>query len=249
MGLNHLAGQPVPMLDNLFGKEIFLNIQSKPPLTQLGAIASCPIASYLEEEINTCLTTTSFQAVVESNKVPPQPRLLQTEQPQFPQPLLIRLVLQTPHQPRCPSLDTLQNLNVLLVVRGPKLNTALQVQPHQCRVQGHDHLLTPAGHTTPDTTQDAVGLLGHLGTLLAHVQPAVDQHPKVLFCQAAFQPLLPKPVALRGVVMTQMQMIHLSYYTAPWNCQCNFLFEISSVLCPETKSNLGSPQRRPECVH
>ena len=39
------------------------------------AITSCPIASYLGEETNTHLTTTSFQVVVESNKVPPQPPL------------------------------------------------------------------------------------------------------------------------------------------------------------------------------
>jgi len=69
------------------------------------------------------LTTPSFQGAVESDKVPPQPPLLQTEQPQLPQPLLNRLVLQTPPQPRCPSLDTLQPLNVLLVVRGPELSS------------------------------------------------------------------------------------------------------------------------------
>jgi len=43
---------------------------------QLEAIASRPIASYLGVETNTCLITTSFQVVVESNKVPPQPSLL-----------------------------------------------------------------------------------------------------------------------------------------------------------------------------
>ena len=79
----------------------------------------------------------------------------------------------------------LQQLNVLLVVRGSKLNTALEVWPHQCRVQGHDPLPAPAGHTIPDTSQDAAGLLGHLGTLLAHVQLTVDQHPKALFCPEA----------------------------------------------------------------
>ena len=52
---------------------------------------------------------------------------------------------------------------------------------------------------------DAVGLLGHLGTLLAHVQLAVNQHPWVLFHWAAFQPLFPKPVALHEVVVTQVQ--------------------------------------------
>jgi len=40
---------------------------------QLEAIASCALTSYLGEETNTCLTTTSFQVVVESDKVPPQP--------------------------------------------------------------------------------------------------------------------------------------------------------------------------------
>ena len=45
-----------------------------------------------------------------------------------------------------------QHLNVFLVVRGPKLNTVLEVWPHQCQVQGHDHLPTPAVHTIPDVT-------------------------------------------------------------------------------------------------
>jgi len=68
-GLHRLPGQPVPMPDHSFSEEFFPNIPPKPPLTQLEAIASSPIASYLGEETNTCLTTTSFQVVVESNNV------------------------------------------------------------------------------------------------------------------------------------------------------------------------------------
>ncbi|KAK4833084.1 hypothetical protein QYF61_027750 [Mycteria americana] len=85
------------------------------------------------------------------------------------------------------------------------ISSLFEVQPHQCRVQGDDHFPSPAGHTIPDTSQDAIGLPGHLGTLLAHIQPAVNQHPQVLFHQAAFQPLFPKPVALHGVVVAQVQ--------------------------------------------
>jgi len=59
------------MPDHSFSKEIIPNIQSKPPRTQVEATASRPIASYLGEETNTCLTTTSFQVFVETNKVPP----------------------------------------------------------------------------------------------------------------------------------------------------------------------------------
>ncbi|KAK4811170.1 hypothetical protein QYF61_019801 [Mycteria americana] len=191
--LNHFPGQPVPMLDNPFSEEKFPNIQSKPPLGQLEAISSCPIACYLGEETDPHLSTTSFQA----------------KQSQLPQPLLIRLLLQTLHQLRCPSLDTLQHLNVPLVVGGPKPNTVFEVRPHQCRVQGHDHFPSPAGHAIFDTSQDAIGFLGRLGTLLAHIQPAVNQHPQVLFCLAAFQPLFPKPVALHGVAVAQVQALAL----------------------------------------
>ncbi|GAB0199151.1 hypothetical protein GRJ2_002380500 [Grus japonensis] len=113
--------------------------------------------------------------------------------------------LPDPSPPPCPSLDMLQHLNVLLVLRGPKLNPALEMWPHQSQVQGDDHCPGPAGHTIPDTSQDAVGCLGHLGTLLAHVQSAVNQHSQVLFLQAAFQPLCPKPAALPGVVVTEVQ--------------------------------------------
>ncbi|KAK4818295.1 hypothetical protein QYF61_010437 [Mycteria americana] len=195
--LNHFPGQPVPMLDNPFSEVTFPNIQSKPPLAQLEAISSCPITCYLGEETDPHLSTTSFQVVVESDKVSPQPPFLQAEQAQFPQPLLIRLLLQTLHQLHCPSLDSLQHLNVSLVVGGPKLNT------------GHDHSPSPAGHAISDISQDAIGFLGHLGTLLAHIQAAVNQHAQVLFCLAAFQPLFPKPVALHGVAVTQVQDLAL----------------------------------------
>ncbi|KAK4829527.1 hypothetical protein QYF61_005166, partial [Mycteria americana] len=198
--LNHFPGQPVPMLDNPFSEVKFPNIQSKPPLVQLEAISSCPITCYLGEETDPHLSTTSFQAVVESHKVSPLPPLLQAKQPQFPQPLPIRLLLQTLHHLHCPSLDTLQHLNVSLVVRDPKLNTGFE---------GHDHFPSPAGHAIFDTSQDAIGFLGHLGTLLAHIQAAVNQHPQVLLCQAAFQPLFPKPAALHGVAVAQVQDLAL----------------------------------------
>ncbi|KAK4826008.1 hypothetical protein QYF61_003781 [Mycteria americana] len=207
--LNHFPGQSVPMLDNPLGEVKFPHIQSKPPLAQLEAISSCPIACYLGEETDPHLSTTSFQVVVESDEVSPQPPFLQAKQSQLPQPLLIRLLLQTLHQLRCPSLYALQYLNIPLVVGGPKLNTVFEVRPHQCRVQGHNHFPSPAGHAIFDTGQDAIGLLGRLGTLLAHIQASVNQHPQVLLCQAAFQPLFPKPVALHGVAVAQVQDLAL----------------------------------------
>lgn len=53
--------------------------------------------------------------------------------------------------------------------------------------------------------KDVTGLLSHLGTLLAHIQPAANIHTQLLFCWAAFQPLYPQPVGLPGVVVTQVK--------------------------------------------
>jgi len=65
------------------------------------------------------LFTTSCQVFAANGKGSPEPPLLQTEQAQFPKQLLIRLVLQTPHQLHCCSLDMLQGLSVFRVVREP----------------------------------------------------------------------------------------------------------------------------------
>lgn len=40
---------------------------------------------------------------------------------------------------------------------------------------------------------------------LAHVHLVLNQHPQVVFHQAAFQPLFPEPVVLHGVVVTKLQ--------------------------------------------
>lgn len=60
-----LPGQPVPVLHNLFGKEMFPNIQPKPPVAQLEAISLHLITWSLGEVPNPYLTIASFKATVE----------------------------------------------------------------------------------------------------------------------------------------------------------------------------------------
>ena len=48
-----------------------------------------------------------------------------------------------------------------------------------------------------------------MGTLLAHVQPAVNQHSQILPLCTAFQPLCLKPVALPGVAVANVQDLAL----------------------------------------
>ena len=74
-----------------------------------------------------------------------------------------------------------------------------------------DHFTVPAGNTISDISQDATGL-GHLGTLLAHIQPSVDQCPQVSFFYTVFQPLCPKPVVLYVVVVAKVQDLALGLF-------------------------------------
>ena len=53
------------------------------------------------------------------------------------------------------------------------------MRPHQGSVEGEENLPRPAGHTPPNASQDAIGLLGSRGTLLAHGQPVTHQHSQV----------------------------------------------------------------------
>ncbi|KAK4823197.1 hypothetical protein QYF61_027206 [Mycteria americana] len=77
-----------------------------------------------------------------------------------------------------PPLDLLQQVHVLLVLRTPELDAALQ---------------------------DTVGFLGCECTLSAHVQFFIHQYPQVLLGRAALNPFIPQPVLILGVAPTQVQ--------------------------------------------
>ena len=68
-------------LINFQREKIVPNIQPESPLALFKAIPSCLMNSYLREEVNTHLTTTSFQGVVESDEISPEHPLLPTNAP------------------------------------------------------------------------------------------------------------------------------------------------------------------------
>lgn len=82
-----------------------------------------PISSFPDTG---CLA--SFQGVVESNKVSLKPPFLQSKHPRLPQLPLTGFALSTIRQHHCPSLDMVQHINVFLEVRGPELDTGLNVR-------------------------------------------------------------------------------------------------------------------------
>lgn len=95
-------------------------------------MSSHPVADYLGEEANPCVTATSFQVVVKSDKVSSQDLspLVQTK-PQLSHGLFIKLVLQI-FPSSLALLWTLQHLNVPFELKCPGLDTGLKAWPCQC---------------------------------------------------------------------------------------------------------------------
>ncbi|XP_052556631.1 uncharacterized protein LOC128089357 isoform X2 [Tympanuchus pallidicinctus] len=85
------------------------------------------------------------------------------------------------------------------------------MRSHQGRVEGEDHLPQPAGHALFNAPQDAIGPLGHKGTLLAHGQPVVHQDTQVPLCRAPLQQLIPQPVLVHAIIPPQMQDSTLAF--------------------------------------
>lgn len=72
------------------------------------------------------------------------------------------------------SLHFFEHVPDFLLVWGPKLNTVIDVWPHHCQVQRDDLLPSSVDYSISDTIQKDNGFLGHLGTLLTHVQRAAN---------------------------------------------------------------------------
>lgn len=83
--------------------------------------------------------------------------------------------------------------SVLCLSCAGKVRT-VQMCPHQCWVEGKNHLPWPAFNIYPNAAQVSTGPLYLKGALLTHVQLAVIEDPKVL-CWAAFQSVSNFPVS------------------------------------------------------
>jgi len=122
------------------------------------------------------------------SKVPSQPSLLQAKQAQLPQPLLGGEMLQSPHHPRNPELDTV-----------------LQMGPHWGRVEGGgDPPSTCWSYSSECTPGDhwPSWQPGHTAGSWSTCHPPAFPGPSLQSCSPAGQP---QPVLVHGVVPPQVQ--------------------------------------------
>ena len=106
--LHSLPGQPVPVLRHPQREEVLPHIQTELPLLQFVPIAPCPVAGHHWKESGPILLTPTLKIPISIYEVPSQPSLLQAEQAQLPQPFVVGEMLQSPHHPHSPPLDSLQ---------------------------------------------------------------------------------------------------------------------------------------------
>ncbi|KAK4821227.1 hypothetical protein QYF61_015795, partial [Mycteria americana] len=94
------------------------------------------------------------------------------------------------------------------MVGAPEQNEVLQVGSHESGVEGENNLLCPAGLTSFDAAQDAVGFLGCKCTRLGHVELLNEQH-QALLLRAALNPFSFHPVIVLGFALTNVQDLAL----------------------------------------
>ena len=144
-------------------------------LVQLEAIIFHPITSYLGGVTDPHLATTSFQIVVESSKISPEPP------PDYtilaPSAIPRRTCASDPSPASLSFSEHTKGLRVFLVVRGPQTNIVLKQQPHHswcspCSCLLHYFWYKPG----------CPWLSCHPSTLLTHVQSYVNWDPQILFC-------------------------------------------------------------------
>jgi len=92
LDLGHFPGEPVPVPEHPLGAEPFPNTQPDPPLSQLHALPSGPVAVPREQSSAPAPPLPS-EGAAGRHEASPQPALLWAEQTKGHQPLLIPLSL------------------------------------------------------------------------------------------------------------------------------------------------------------
>ena len=106
--IHNISGQPVPVLCHWQGKEVLPHVQLGLPMLQFVPVAPCPVTGHYWKESGPILLTSTLKIFISIYKIPSQPSLLRAKQAQLPQPLFIGEMLQSPHHPHSPPLDSLQ---------------------------------------------------------------------------------------------------------------------------------------------
>ncbi|XP_048796179.1 uncharacterized protein LOC125691181 isoform X2 [Lagopus muta] len=149
------------------------------------------------------------QILTDLDQLPSQPSFLHAEQTQLTQPFSIAEMLQAPHHLAGPPLDSSQELPVCFVLGSPELDAVLQVRPQQGRAEGEDRLPRPAGHALCNAAQDAIGPLGHKGTLLAHGNLSSTRTPRSLSAELPSSTSSPILYCCMPLFLPRCKTLHL----------------------------------------
>ena len=109
--MHSLTGQPAPVSHHPHSKEFLPNISSKSTLFQFKVISPPPDATCPYKKSLPGFPVAPLQVLEGHYKVPSEPSLLHSEEPQLLQPVLIGEALQLSDHLHGPPLDLLQQLH------------------------------------------------------------------------------------------------------------------------------------------
>lgn len=141
-------------------------------------------------------------------KISLEPSFLQAEKLHLSLPLFVGEVLQSSDDLCHPTLDTLQQLYIILVLGALSLGAVMQVGPYEGRTEVYSHLPHPSGHLSSDAAQDVVCQAQNVHCWLASDFSSIRKH-KVLLDRAALNEFSYQCVYLHGTVLTQVLYLAL----------------------------------------
>ena len=145
-------------------------------MLQFVVISPSPIVTDCWKESGLLPLPPAPQVFIDIDQIPSESSFLKAEQTHVTQPFLIGEVLQALYHLCGPPLDSLQEIPVFFCTREPRTghSTPGEAWPGQNRGGGSPPLTY--GHNLINEPQDAIGLLDHQDTLLAHGQLVYQDH-------------------------------------------------------------------------
>lgn len=185
MSIHNYLGKPVPGHQLHCQKTCFLN--SVKTYSQFKTTAPCPVNTSPCRKSFSIFLIGPFYILKCWNTISPQSSFLQAEEPQLSQPFLIEEVLQIPYHFHVPSLDSFQEVHVLMF--GVLVLEAGGVSWEKEERATSFQLLSTVLF---DAAWDIVGFLDCKCTLSDYIHFATHQYCQIFLYRAALNPLINK---------------------------------------------------------
>lgn len=102
-------------------------------------------------------------------------------------------------------MERVEEVNVVVVVRGGKVKRVVEVGGEEGGVEGEDELGSGGGESVCDRGEDGIGVVGGVGRVVGDVEGGVEEEGEVVLGEGGLEGVLGKGVGVDGVVVGKVE--------------------------------------------